>query len=129
MSAINIVFHHGPQTFEVAAHVTGGQALALNTDGKAVVAAADAESVIGIAHTDAAPRQAEYTSLKAVPLPSIVGAVYAPAAVWLEFTGTVKVGENVGVGAGGKIKTHSAGAVVGKATAVKGGRALVRLAV
>ncbi|OLT54842.1 hypothetical protein BJF89_01005 [Corynebacterium sp. CNJ-954] len=129
MSAINIVFHHGPQTFKVAEKVTGGQVLALNNDGLAVVAAADAESVIGIAHTDAAPRQKEYASLQAVPLPEFVGAVYAPAAVWLETTGTVTLGGAVGVAGAGKVKAHSAGAVVGKVTEIKGSRALVRLAV
>ena len=129
MSAINIVFHHGPQTFEVAEPVTGGQVLALNAEGKAVVADADAEQVIGVAHTDAAPRQKDYPSLQSVPLPAVVGAVYAPAAVWLETTGTVTVGGSVGVAAAGKVKAHSAGAVVGTATAVKGTKALVRLAV
>jgi hypothetical protein len=129
MSAINIVFHNGPQTFQVAEKVTGGQVLALNDDGKAVVAAEDAESVIGVAHTDAAPRQKEYNSLQAVPLPEVVGAVYTPAAVWLETTGDVTLGGSVGVAAAGKVKAHAAGAVVGKVTEIKGSRALVRLAV
>ncbi|WP_414121510.1 hypothetical protein [Corynebacterium nuruki] len=129
MSAINIVFHHGPQTFKVAEPVKGGQVLALNTDGQAVVADADAEQVIGVAHTDAAPRQTTYDSFAVVPVPEYVGAVYAPAAVWLPTEGTVTIGGNVGVGTDGKVKAHAAGAIVGKVTEIKGERALVRLAV
>lgn len=129
MSTINIVFHSGPQTFTVAEPITGGQVVAPAADGKIAPAAADAEVILGVAIGDAAPRQSVYGSLNAVPLPEVVGVAYAPAAVWLETEGAVEVGGDVGVAAGGKVKAHAAGAVVGKVTEVKGSRALVRLSV
>lgn len=155
MGAINIAFHQGPQTFRVAEPIKGGQVIALNDTGEAVVAAADAENVIGVAHTDAAPRNTTYPGISIVPLPEVVGAVYAPAAVWLEIegatgmggnavvgsaelgegtvggaeTGNLSFGDKLGVGADGKVKAHSAGAIIGTATAFRGTRVLVRLAV
>lgn len=128
MSAIHIVFHTGPATYTAEEKISGGQFVAPGEKGGVKVAAADAEKVLGVAVVDAQPASAAEPGVLTAK-PDKTSVAYGPATVMLETEGKLAFGDNVGVGANGKAKKHSAGAVVGKVVdSPAGNKALIRLA-
>lgn len=115
MSGLNINLKTGPKGYIAEETITGGQVVAPGADGGVVVAAADAEVVLGVAVVDASPTDLTVEDLT-IARPRHTSVAYAPAEVKLEYTGTLAHGDQVGVGADGKIKKHSAGSVVGIVT-------------
>lgn len=128
MPALNIIRKTGPTGYIAEEEVTGGQVVAPGADGGVVVAAADADVILGVALIDAAPTDLEVAGIK-VARPRMTSVAYGPAEVKLAYTGTLAHGDQVGVGAEGAVKKHSAGAVVGIVSQPPaGGFAVVRLA-
>lgn len=127
MAGLNINTHHGPKTFVAEEKIVGGQIVVAGTNGGVKVAAAEAETVLGVALTDAAPSSAPVDGVL-VAKPEHTSVAYGPVELELDVVGAVALGDKVGAAAGGKAIKHTTGDVVGVVTRVlANNRALVRL--
>lgn len=137
MSGINIKTRMGPETYQVAASVTGGQVVIADaTDNNLVTpSVGPAANVLGVALNDGEPAGSDVNTHFATHRPD-VGVAYSPAVVHCTFVDAVEFGALVTSAADGQVQALGAGTfgqVLGRCVepggVAPGAQGLVRLMV